>query len=172
MAPPVERDVLTGFSLHKQKQSNWCWASVGVALSAYFKRPETTQCALVNRVIGVAGLDCCQAPADPSCNSIQLMSAVLAGIAVPRLQSPAQPQPADDLTFDLVKKDIGRRRPIVCLLTGGTGDHYVVVVGWSMVDDLPVLLVDDPATGLRATVGFLDFFSFRGRQLFQFTRLA
>jgi Papain-like cysteine protease AvrRpt2 len=172
MAPQVEGDMITGFRLLKQKQSNWCWASIGVALCAYFDRPSKTQCQLANLLVPQAGPDCCQSPGNADCNSIQLMSAVLAKIGVDRLRSPNQPQDAEKFTFDLVQKEIRRRRAIICLLTGGGGDHYVVVVGWSISNGMPMLHVDDPATGRRATVGFLDFFSFRDRQLLQFTRLA
>jgi hypothetical protein len=172
MASQAESDILTGFSLLRQRQRNWCWASVGVALARYFHRPQTTQCSLANRVVNAPGVDCCQDPTDPACDSIQLMSTVLGQIGVARLGNPEQPQDADSFDFDLVRNDIARKRPIVCLLTGGDGDHYVVVVGWSMPDGIPTLHVDDPATGLRATTAFIDFFDFRGRQFFQFTRLA
>src|SRR5262249_29206876 len=66
------------FFLEKQLQTNWCWASVGVALSKFFGRPAVTQCQFVQRTRSPAGVNCCATPGNTQCNANEAMSNVFA----------------------------------------------------------------------------------------------
>jgi hypothetical protein len=162
--------IASPFLLQRQKQSNWCWAAIGVALDKYLKGSDRTQCDLVQTVKSPNGIDCCAQPDHPLCNSIDQITRVLGKLGVARRTNPPQPQGA--VSFDVIKEDVARNRPLICLHSGATGLHYVLVVGWRLDQQIPWLLVDDPALGLRVTVSFADFFSYGGRTWIQTTRLA
>jgi hypothetical protein len=171
MALPPTRGLLkSNFLLPRQDQTNWCWAAIGVALSKYFRGAGRRQCELAQAVIAPPGLDCCAAPGDPACNCTQKMTALLAEIQVARRQSPAQPEGI--VSFDIIKRDIGADRPLVCLHSSQGLNHYVVIVGWSEENGRPEVVIDDPADGFRRTLDFSTFFNFGGRQWVQTTRLA
>jgi len=158
------------FFLPRQEQSNWCWAAIGVALGQFFHGQQHRQCALVQATLDPPGLDCCATPDNPACNVVEVISAVLGQIDVARRAAPAQPQ--GTISYQEVQSDIANNRPIVCLMSGLGGEHYVVIVGWFLRDGLPWLRVDDPADGFRKETSFNDFFEFEGRTWEQTTRLA
>jgi len=158
------------FSLERQTQDNWCWAAIGAALARYFHRPQRTQCALVQGTLHPVGVNCCETPGHPQCDRVERISSVLAEVGVARLAQP--PQPEGQLPYATIRSDIGRDRPVICLMSGMDGEHYVIVVGWFIEAGVPWLVVDDPADGYRHRVTYSDFFSFGGRQWTQTTRLA
>lgn len=158
------------FFLPRQEQNNWCWAAIGAALARYFHGQQPSQCELVQSTLEPPGIDCCATPTDPACDVVEVISAVLQRINVPRRGAP--PQPQGMISYDDIKHDIANNRPIICLMSGLGGEHYVVIVGWFMRDGMPWLRVDDPAVGLRKETSFADFFTFEGRTWDQTTRLA
>lgn len=159
------------FFLEKQRQSNWCWASVGVALNRYYAKASLTQCALVQATLRPIGVDCCTSPNHPSCNVTDKMSRVFATIGLTPRDEPAQPEGA--LKEAEVQRDIRAGCPIVCTMLGNGSAHFVVVVAWYIAGGTTYLTVDDPAAGGRRHLPF-DKFSrnFNGRQWAQSTRLA
>ena len=159
------------FFLEQQRQSNWCWASVGVALNRFFQRAPLTQCQLVQRTRRPAGVNCCSVPGDPQCDVTENMSNVFATVGLNRRAAPAQPQGA--LAFIEIQADISRDCPIVCAMLGGGSAHFVVMVGWALIDGVEFVTVDDPAVGGRVQRSLRSFTSgFNGRQWAQSTRLA
>jgi hypothetical protein len=159
------------FFLPPQEQSNWCWAAVGVSLAKYFHGLDHPQCELVQAVTNIPGVDCCGTPDNPACNAVQRISLVLEEINVPHRGDPGQPQAT--LSYNEIRGDIQNDRPIICLMSGDTGYHYVVIVGWFLQNGIPWLRVDDPADGFRKETSFSDFLQqFEGRALDQATRLA
>jgi hypothetical protein len=167
---PTSGRLRNDFFLPRQEQSNWCWAAISVALARYFHSQQRTQCGLVQSTIDPPGLDCCATPDNPACNVVEVISAVLQRIDVPRRAAPAQPQ--GTISYDEIKQDIADDRPVICLMSGLGGEHYLVIVGWFLREGMPWLRIDDPAVGLRKETSFADFFAFEGRTWEQTTRLA
>ena len=171
MATQVGEGSLRGeFFLERQKQGNWCWAAIGVALALYFHNVTRTQCKLVQATRNPAGVDCCATPDHPECDTVELISRALAEVNVARRNHPAQPE--GPIAYDSIREDIGRDRPVICLMSGPAGEHYVIIVGWFLSGGAPWLVVDDPADGFRRRVSYSDFFNFSGRVWAQTTRLA
>lgn len=169
-AAPSDGRLQHDFFLEKQSQTNWCWAAVGVAVNRFFDRVAVTQCALVQKTRQPTGVNCCQTPGAVMCNTTEKVSRVLSALAIPRLTDPPQPQAPIDIAE--IQHDISRNRPIICAMSGGGSNHFVVIVAWAIVDGTPFVFVDDPAVGGRKERA-LDLFrtSFDGRQWIQTTRL-
>ena len=159
------------FLLERQLQSNWCWASVGVALHRFFKPGPLTQCQLVQRTRQPAGINCCSAPGHAQCNVTELMSRVFSTIGLTRRSSPSQPQ--GSLPMADIQSDIAANCPIVCAMLGGGSAHFTVIVGWAVVDRVDHVIVDDPAVGGRLQRSLQSFSTnFNGRRWAQSTRIA
>jgi hypothetical protein len=168
--PATQGRLKSDFFMEKQTQTNWCWAAVGLAVNRFFEKPATTQCSLAQRTLQPVGVNCCQSPGSSQCNVNQRISAVLAVVGVTRLGDPAQPQ--SPVGMDIIQRDIGRNRPIICAMSGGGTNHFVVVVAWALVSGAFYVFVDDPAAGTRKERTFTAFqTNFEGRSWIQTTRL-
>ena len=158
------------FLLEKQDQTNWCWASVAVAVNGFLRQPAVSQCQVAQRTRKPVGVSCCQSPGADSCNKPELISKALAAVGVARLSSPEQPQ--NELDVEVIRHDIGRNRPIICAMGGGGTNHFVVVVAWAVIDGVPWIFVDDPAVGARRERSLGSFMAdLDGRRFIQATRL-
>lgn len=142
-------DEVPGFHLPLQGADNWCWAAVAVALQKYLELDTGyTQCALAQRVHHTV-MDCCARPVHPDCNRVAYMSDVLAALQVKRLSSPRQP--TSPIDGSEIRNDIGRNKPIICLMQRRDNGlrHFMVIVGVDRADGEDWVGFDDPGTGLR-----------------------
>lgn len=168
-AKPNSGKLARPFFLEKQLQTNWCWASVGVALNKFFQRPAVTQCQLVQRTRNPAGVNCCTAPGSAQCNATEFISKVFTNVGLTR----RSPQPEGAIEFGDIKADIAANCPIVCAMQGGGTVHFVVIVGWAVINGVQSVVVDDPAVGGRLQRPLGAFATnFNGRRWAQSTRLA
>lgn len=168
--PATQGRLKSDFFMERQKQTNWCWAAVGLAVNRFYEKPSMTQCGLAQMTLQPASVDCCQSPGNSLCNVNRRISAVLAVIGVARLTDPVQPQ--SPVGMDIIQRDIGRNRPIICAMSGGGTNHFVVVVAWALLSGAFYVFVDDPATGTRKERTFTAFqTNFDGRSWIQTTRL-
>lgn len=170
IATPTSGKLRTAFFLEKQTQTNWCWASVAVAVNRFLGKPAVTQCQVVQKTRHPAGINCCQSPGSDPCNTAERISLALAAINVTRLSAPAQPQ--SQLGIEEIRSDIARDRPVICAMGGGGTNHFVVIVAWAILNGDPWVFVDDPAVGGRKERALSSFKTdFDGRQFIQATRL-
>jgi hypothetical protein len=157
------------FFLEQQQQSNWCWASVGVALHRFSQNERLTQCELVRRTRNLTGVNCCATPGHAQCNVTEIMSKVFDTLTLVR----RSPQPEGALVLSDIRSDISANCPIVCAMFGGQTAHFVVMVGWAIVDGVESVIFDDPANGVRVQRSLRAFkTNYNGRQWAQSTRLA
>lgn len=170
-APIAEGRLSRDLPLERQKRTNWCWAAIGAALARHFGDGEASQCAVVQKTLAPPGVDCCATPEARECNRVERISKVLAALGIARLADPPQPQAG--LALADIQADIARDRPVICAMTGGGCHHFVLIVGWAMIGDMPFVMIDDPAVGgrkERPLAGFLA--DHDGRSWTQATRLA
>lgn len=170
IARPARGKLKDTFLVEKQSQTNWCWASVAVAVNRFFDYPPVSQCQVAQRTLRPAGANCCQSPGSEICNVAKRISAAFGAIGVARLSSPAQPQ--ESLGIEDIRHDIARNRPVICAMAGGGTNHFVVVVAWYTANGAPWVSIDDPAMGGRRERSFDAFMTdLDGRRFRQATRL-
>jgi hypothetical protein len=163
---PDHGELQRPFTMPEQSQTNWCWAATGVALDEFNNGRRGRQCEMAQKVRDPPGVDCCLTPGDPDCDTVETISKVLDALQIRR--RPFGP-PAGR---DVILQDISDDRPIICLLSDGATDHFVVIVAWFEAEGDLWLKVDDPADGLRHRVPYWTLREdYRGRSWEQTTRV-
>jgi hypothetical protein len=118
----------------KQEKEEWCWAAVCVGLRKFYDNEEIRQCAIATEVIGG---DCCTN--GDMCNEPQFLSIVLDDMHYREAKK-------DQVTFDLIRAQIDKGRPLCCFIDHGSDvGHFIVISGYDA--DSKQIGVLDPAPG-------------------------
>ena len=128
------------FRIQMQEQSEWCWAAVAASVERYFNPASTMQqCDVANKVLPKEFPNerlpqsdcgcCCQCCCDPdACNRPAELEIALRQVYKWRntLKRP--------LTFDEIRREIDRGRPVGVGITWDSGGgHFVVVRGYRLL---------------------------------------
>jgi hypothetical protein len=157
--------------MHRQEQSEWCWAACAVSINKYFDHDsKIKQCDVANKVLPIEYTDplppsdpdcCCHCCCDPeACNKPARL-----GIALQQIYK-WRNSLQRSLTFEEVQREIDRGRPIgvgIKWNRGGkngspsTTGHFVVIRGYRLLSNgTSQVYVADP---LNAS-GIVDFDEF------------
>jgi len=155
-AAAPQGNILLGFRMQIQLQSEWCWAATGASTDRFYRPTSTlTQCGVANLELGTTS--CCQTPT--SCNQQRSLKSVLT--KVQRLAPNGFT--AGPVTFQSLQTQLAARRPVaVRVQWSGGGGHFVVIDGVEVTGNVPTVIVRDPYSG-TSRVSYATFLTaYRG----------
>lgn len=150
--------------IERQATGLWCWASVGVGVSRYYRdRIQETQCSRATKV-KMASQGCCDSSTwEPvACIEPHRTEEVLEKAGTGHL-SARQPPAA---FFDAVVEEYGAEKPLVCAMKGwqvngqDVASHVLIVRGSRKANDLEYVCYMDPAGPI---IDCLSLGSFAGK---------
>jgi hypothetical protein len=132
-----------GVPMIKQEQTQWCWAACADMTLDYYGNAGVAQCDFANWLFGQSG--CCTIPTSSLCNrpcQVQDVSRVYTNwnIQSSLIQS--------NVAFSTLESEIIKSRPVeVAYAWTGGGGHVALVIQTSIINNRPVVRVNDPAYG-------------------------
>jgi hypothetical protein len=152
LGPSVIAQKRIRFRIQQQELSEWCWAAVAVSVERYYDRASTLeQCDVANKVLPEQypavplpksdSACCCQCCCDPdSCNKPAELETALKKIHKWRATLVRSLAPDESivspgtLTFEEVRREIDRGRPVCVGITWKSGGgHFLVVRGYRLL---------------------------------------
>ena len=148
---------IASFSIEQQKQDQWCWAAVTIAICEFYgDQTWQQQCDVVNDTFAAirGGVDCCQNGSTLPCNMSWTLSVVLN--TANHLNGPTRGiVEFDDLMQEI---EVGQRPVAIRIMFSDLSTaHFVVLVGCAQTPDgKQWLKVADPslATGNVTTIEY------------------
>lgn len=127
------------FTMERQTQTNWCWAATSDSVSHYYTPSSTwSQCTIANACLGSA--TCCATPGP--CNVYGYLDRALT------VTKNFKSMVAGTITFGQIKAEILSGRPIgVRTAWSGGGAHFLCIIGYDTIGNVPYVYLDDPIYG-------------------------
>lgn len=127
-----------------QKTDYWCWATVASMLSSGYNHP-LNQCQIAGSYLDK---DCCINEA--LCFQPADLNLVLRHFEF----SNENDYVGNDLSFEYFKYEIDRNKPVAIRITNNRFSHYVLLVGYSEMNDSKRISVIDPRLGTLDSKNF------------------
>ncbi|MBC8090196.1 MAG: hypothetical protein H7Z40_23300 [Phycisphaerae bacterium] len=140
------------FNMQAQTQTNWCWAATSTSVSRYYWNGSSwTQCRVANGELGFS--NCCNSMVPTACNVPWFLDRALT-----RTRNFLSIV-SGTITFQQVRTEINAGRPVGARIGwSGGGGHFMVIYGYSTVDGVNYLDIDDPIYG-KSHLTMADFTS-------------
>jgi hypothetical protein len=151
-APPGPTSFEIPFTMQTQGQAHWCWAATETSVSLFYD-PMTswTQCSLANQVLPLRhGIDCCQDPSVPECDTDWHLDSALRATSNLRRVRPGV------VSRSHLKSLMAASSPLCARIgwAGGSG-HFVVLHGYKETSAGEFVDVADP-NSISSTVLYND----------------
>ena len=144
--------ILPGVVIEQQRYSYWCWSAAGVCVARkYDPATRWNQCLFATTLLNL-GLDCCQAPNEPSCNQTADLGDAFTRLGVFRGVQALDGQP--QVPIESFASELRTQRLLALRIQYPEIGHCVVVSGFLIAPKQSWIWVNDPS---NASSGWYPF---------------
>ncbi|WP_226468939.1 papain-like cysteine protease family protein [Luteimonas panaciterrae] len=148
------------FPMQAQAQTQWCWAAVSSSVADFYRpsgtepNPDFTQCRLAGWAFAPPGKpdECCKDGGSSTCNKPYKTRLGLQHVQ--HLHETLEHR----LSFEKIQEEIVGGRPIgVSIGWTSGGGHAVAITGYSTIDNVQYIRVQDPGGATKKLVRLTSF---------------